>query len=297
MKKSVFVSACVLLACMSCKDAGNREKEDEGNLKGNETECLIEKNDMIASVNLTVSESKRLIAKGISLLPRVRERMAKGMVIITRGTTNTYVAEELVKLSAPRGSFLTGHFVPEGKEAVGKRLKEKRTEIVIKDGRVVDMSYTEALKCMQKGDIIFKGGNLLNYRKKQAAVCIGAPDGGTTYRFLPYVGDDKAELIIPIGLEKETSADLNEYEKELDKPNKKLNFVPRLHVYDSGTVFTEVEAIGQIADVKVFPYGAGGVKGREGGISLVISGDEQEVNKVLEFVKAIQGEKPFVEMD
>ena len=64
-------------------------------------------------------------------------------------------------------------------------------------------------------------------------------------------------------------------------------------MFRTGTVFTEIEAILQFADVKVFPYGVGGISGREGGVSLVISGSETEVNKVLELVKTIQGERPF----
>lgn len=90
------------------------------------------------------------------------------MVIIARGTTNTYVVEELVKLSASHGSFLTGHFVSEGKEVVGKKLKEKRTEIVIKEGKV-DMSYTELLKYMQ--DIIFKAATSWTIAKNRLS-CI-----------------------------------------------------------------------------------------------------------------------------
>lgn len=135
----------------------------------------------------------------------------------------------------------------------------------------------------------------MNYERKQAAVCIGAPDGGTTYRLLPYVGAEKAELIIPIGLEKETSANLRDYEKALDNKNQKLNFVPKLHLYKEGTIFTEIEALKQFANVKAFPYGVGGVANREGGVSLVIVGVKSEVEKILSLVKSIQGEKPFGE--
>jgi len=43
----------------------------------------------------------------------------------------------------------------------------------------------------------------------------------------------------------------------------------------------------------VFPYGVGGVAGREGGVSLVVAGTKDEVEKALELVKSVQGEKPF----
>ena len=255
-------------------------------------EAIVSKDDVFAGVNLTVSEGKRLIAKGIMAMPSVKEKLEKGMIIVTKGTTNTYIAEELLNKSVEHGSFVIGHFAPEGQTPVNAEKKQMK-EVVIKDGKVIDVGYDEALKMLEPGDIVMKGGNLLNYSMKQAAVCIGAPDGGTTYRFLPYVGDDKAQLIIPIGLEKETSANLEMYEEALNAGNERMNFVPKLHLYRNGMIFTEIEAIKQFADVKVFPYGVGGVAGREGGVSLVVAGTKDEVEKALELVKSVQGEKPF----
>lgn len=256
--------------------------------------CIsVAENDVLAGINLTVSEGKRLIAKGISALPVIREKMQKGTIIITRGTTNTYIAEELMGLEAAHGAFLTGHFVPEGTEKLNKRVATKLNEIILVDGKQVDMTYAEALKTLKAGDIVLKGGNLLNYDEGQAAVCVGAADGGTIYKCLPFVGKGKAQLIVPIGLEKETSANLKTIEKKLEKKNERLTFLPKIYVYKDYTLYTEVEALKQFANVKVFPFGIGGVAGREGGISLVVAGSQEEVNKVLELVKSIQGEKPF----
>lgn len=289
MKKENLVVLSILLSGLfmtACVENQNREEIKE------QSEKIVSDEDVFAGINLTVSESKRLIAKGISELPIVKNKLQKGMIIVTKGTTNTYIAEELIGQSIEHGSFLTGHFVPEGQIELN-RDKEKISEIILKDGKQLDVTYVEALKMLQPGDIVFKGGNLLNYSKKQAAVCIGAPDGGTTYRFLPYIGDDKAQLIIPIGLEKETSANLEVYEDALNAGNERMNFVPKLYLYKTGMIFTEIEAIRQFADVKVFPYGVGGVAGREGGVSLVVAGTKDEVEKVLELVKSIQGENPF----
>lgn len=270
----------------SCIEAQN------GKIVNEESKKIVSNEDVYAGINLTVSESKRLIAKGVSELPIVKNKLHKGMIIITKGSTNTYIAEELIGKSIEHGSFLTGHFVPKGQIELNKD-KKKISEIILKDGKQLDITYVEALKMLQHNDIVLKGGNLLNYSNKQAAVCIGAPDGGTTYRFLPYIGDDKAQLIIPIGLEKETSANLEIYEEALNAGNERMNFVPKLHLYKTGMIFTEIEAIKQFADVKVFPYGVGGVSGREGGVSLVIAGTKDEVEKVIELVKTIQGENPF----
>jgi hypothetical protein len=48
-----------------------------------------------AEVVLTVAEGKRLIAKAVAQMPILRRAMEEGTVIIAKGTTNTYVAEEI----------------------------------------------------------------------------------------------------------------------------------------------------------------------------------------------------------
>ena len=51
---------------------------------------------MKMTVSLTVSESKRLIAKGIAQHPAVKAALENGIVAVAKGTTNAYVAEELL---------------------------------------------------------------------------------------------------------------------------------------------------------------------------------------------------------
>lgn len=52
-------------------------------------------NPISALVALTPSESKRVIAKGVAALPEVKRAMKPGLIVIGRGTTNAFVAEEL----------------------------------------------------------------------------------------------------------------------------------------------------------------------------------------------------------
>ena len=68
-----------------------------------------EKNVQAQAV-LTVSESKRLIAKAIAQMPEVKEALENGMVIISKGTTNTYVAEEILGKRIPHGAYVTPIF-------------------------------------------------------------------------------------------------------------------------------------------------------------------------------------------
>lgn len=256
----------------------------------------INKTDVMLSVNLTVSESKRLIALGIANSPMVKEKMESGMIIITKGSTNTYIAEQLCDTSISMAKFITGHFVPNNKKQINEGVKSL-SEIVLVNGKQVNMSYQEALSQMKEGDIIFKGGNLLDYDNRQAAVCIGAPDGGTTFKMLPYIKKNKANFIIPIGLEKQIFGNLSDYEKAMSYSNKRLNYMPKLYVFKEGKIYTEIEAIKTFAKVDVFPIGVGGIEGREGGITLIVAGKPEEVKKVEDIVSKVHEEENIILSD
>ena len=53
---------------------------------------------------LTVAESKRLIGKAVAQMPIVKNALANGMVIVIKGTTDAYVAEELTGKKADLSS-------------------------------------------------------------------------------------------------------------------------------------------------------------------------------------------------
>ena len=250
----------------------------------------IEEGDAVANVNLTVAEGKRLIAKGIVNHPQIQSLLKKGTIVITNGTTNTYIAEELVNLSTPRGSFVTGHIVPNDKGSISEGLP-RMSYITIVDGKQVELSSDEAMQKAKKGDVVFKGANLLNYEKKQAAVCIGGASGGTMAR----IQETEASVIIPVGLEKETYGDLYAYAKLFDDYPEQTPPAPRIWMHSKDAeIFTEIEAIKTVAAVNVVPYAAGGIAGREGGVSLIIYGKQDEVQKALDFIATVQGEAPFV---
>ena len=250
----------------------------------------IEEGDAVANINLTVAEGKRLIAKGIANHPQIKSLLRKGTIVITNGTTNTYIAEELVALSAPHGSFVTGHIVPDNRTNISEGLP-RISYITIVDGKQVELSPGESMKKAQKGDVVLKGANLLNYEKKQAAVCIGAPSGGT----MALIQETEAQVIVPVGLEKETYGDLRAYAKLFEECPEQISPRPRIWMHsEDAEVFTEIEAIKTVAAVNVAPYAAGGVAGREGGMSLIIYGAPNEIQKALDFVALVQGEAPFV---
>jgi len=249
--------------------------------------------EYMTTARLTVSESKRLIAKGIAANKDVKDRLENGIVIITLGTTNTYLAEELAGLSAPRGSFVTGRIFPSSKEDFARGMK-RQSEIVLMKGKPADISYADALARMNAKDIVFKGANMVNYAKHQAAVCVGAPDGGTVAKLRKYTDEGKGRWIVPVGLEKETTQDLFEIQKITNGDIQRGKGTVRLNV-TQGNIYTEIEAMKEFADVDVHVTAKGGVDGAEGGVSLLICGTKAEVEKAENIVKQLQGEPAFIE--
>lgn len=247
---------------------------------------------VISTVRLTVAEGKRLIARGLHNNKEVRAALEGGMIIITRGSTNTYIAEEFAGLDAPHGALVTGKIIPASSKDFAEDI-EMISEIVIIEGQVVDMSFDEALERAGEGDIIFKGANIINYSMGQAGVCIGAPHGGTVARITPATVPGKARWITPVGLEKDCSAELFAYSAMIERAEDRGEST-RLEVSESTKIYTEIEAIEELADVDVYLSAKGGLAGAEGGISLLVCGEGDQVAKALEAVEAVIGEAAFV---
>ena len=134
---------------------------------------------MQASLVLTVAQGKRLIARAVAVMPAVREALAHGMIAIGRGTTNAYVAEEILGHPIAKGEYVAGRTLPPG--VPGERLGSGQyPDIVLKQGQPVEgSSVLSAVQEMGAGDVFLKGGNALNYTQQVVGVLIGHPTGGT----------------------------------------------------------------------------------------------------------------------
>ena len=247
-----------------------------------------------AQAVLTVSESKRLIARAVVQMPIVRRALSDGLVIVTHGTTNTYVAEEILGKPIARPGFVSGMVLPmKGAKPLPKT--ENVPEVVLRNGKVVEgLSLQAAVRELKAGDVVIKGGNALNYQNKIAGVCIGNQDAGTSGMVMPYVVGRKAYLVIPIGLEKNISGNVVDVQKEMRNPIESLNPIPSMFLL-TGEIVTEIEALNILTGVSAFQATAGGIDGAEGAVRLIMRGPRETVKKALTLVQSIQGEPPFVQ--
>jgi len=249
---------------------------------------------MQVQVHLTVSESKRLIAKGIAEYHPVIEAQRDGWVAIAKGSTNAYVYEELTGEKIDKSKYMTGHVVPATQKGKTGFANEIPDLVLNKGQKVEGVSATDALKEMGPGDVFMKGANALNYEEHLAGLLIGHPTGGTIGAAIGTVTARRIHFVIPVGLEKQVPYNIVDasYLVGPSEEERGKNFPAMWPLY--GDVFTEIEAFRELFDVEAYPIAAGGLAGAEGATWFVLHGDKRSVADALKLVEEIRGEPPFV---
>lgn len=239
--------------------------------------------------SFTVSESKRLIAKGMAQADFVVRAMNEGILAIGSGTTNAYIVEEITGEKIDKKTFVTGRTLPHGYD--GPKLTYTHPDFVMRKGERLNIKTAEALPDMGPGDVFVKGANAVNYERKQAAVLIGHPTGGGVGSQIGRVVSRRICYLHPVGLEKSVSFDLNE---AADRVNRDSNGKgPTLWVVP-GMIFTEIEALRVLAGVEAIHVAAGGIGGAEGAVWLSIFGTEEQLGKTEEVIQSVRGEPAFI---
>jgi hypothetical protein len=240
--------------------------------------------------SLTVSESKRLIAKGVAQAKFVKRAMEKGTLAVGSGTTNGYIVEEITGEKIDKKTFVTGRTLPDGYS--GPKLSYEPRDLVIRKGERLETTVKDAIEDMGPGDVVVKGVNAINYERDQAAVLIGHPTGGNVGAALGTIMARRICYLHPAGLEKNVCADLEEVAEALNAdPTGKG---PTLWVVP-GPLFTEIEALQVLADVEAIPVASGGVGGAEGAVWLGLFGTRKELDKAQAVIDSVRGEPPFTE--
>ena len=239
--------------------------------------------------SLTVSESKRLIGKGVAAADFVQRAMNEGTLAVGSGSTNGYVVEEITGEPIDKTQLMTGRTLPSNYD--GPKLGYSLPDLVIRKGARLAVKASEALEDMGPGDVYVKGANALNYERKQAGILIGHPTGGGVGKALGTTVARRIRYLHPVGLEKSVSADLDAMAERLNADAGGKG--PTLWVVP-GCIFTEIEALQVLAGVDAIPVGAGGIGGAEGAVWLGVFGDQAQLDKAQEVIESVRGEPAFV---
>jgi hypothetical protein len=248
---------------------------------------------------VTPSAGKRIIAKALARHNAVSDALKNGTVVIVAGTTNGYVAEEVLRSRGiseglSRKRFFRGITLPPGSDVTSEgRLSDESKfpgDVVITKGEWrKGKTIVDVIEELKEGDVILKGANAVDLNRKQAAILIGHPKAGTIAVALQAVLGRRVKLIIPVGLEKRVSGDLCCLAEKVNQPGAngfRLFPVP-------GQVFTEIEALHLLTGAKAEMIAGGGVCGAEGSCWLAINGTKEQEDAAEKLLASVVSEPAF----
>jgi len=246
---------------------------------------------MQALFTLTPAESKRLIARGIVSIPEVRQAKEEGYLIVGRGSTNAYIVEELLGKSIEKEKYVAGQIIKGITCALlqGVRLQP----VTFHKNQLLEVEPSTVIDKLRPGDILLKGANAIDHTGA-VGVVMASPVGGTMGEFYLPMKARGGTIIYPVGLEKMISS-----VEEASRMGGIFNIerstgtrVGMVCVAD-GIAYTELDALEELFDVEAVHFASGGYGGAEGAVTIIVEGDDDEVNQCCDYIEDIKGEPPL----
>jgi len=242
---------------------------------------------------LTPSAGKRLIGKAVASHPAVGAALKKGTVVVVAGTTNGYVAREILTSVGQEQDFSAkgfrrGMVTPAGFDP--RSIEASFTgDVVLVDGLWQEgKQIFDVVDTLADGDVVIKGANAVNIRRRQAGVLVADRNSGTIGAIIPLVAGRKLKLIVPVGLEKRVCEDIAEIAEQLNAPG---TGGPGMLAMP-GEVITELPAVGMLTEASARLIGGGGVYGAEGAVRLGITGQPAHVEAAVKLLESLADEPP-----
>ncbi|MCQ5362066.1 MAG: hypothetical protein NO482_01400 [Candidatus Methanomethylicia archaeon] len=228
-----------------------------------------------ALVTLTPSEAKRLIGRAVAAMEPVRYALKNGTVVICLGTTNAFVAEEVMGAEIKeKGKFAIGIITSRGTCITNPSSRLK--ELVIREGKLTELSMKDVLNDLGPNDVFIKGANAID-PFGNAGVFLGSQTGGTLGMSIGVLLSRGVKIIVPVSLEKLIPYSIWEIVPRVG--NRKFRYAMKMPVGMMplpGEVVTEVEAFNILFGCECYPIGGGGINGGEGGKCYLLEGENLE---------------------
>ncbi len=250
---------------------------------------------MIATFSLSPAGAKRLIARGLINEPIFRHALSRGRVIISLGSTNSYIAEELGLITASDKSRFAAGIVSGGIACVTAD-ETRMTNLCLENGRIVaGVPWEDFLREFDRDDLFIKGANAFD-TDGNAGILLANPQGGTIGASYGILAARGCKLLLPLGHEKlipscTTAARLMGI-KQIDYS---LGRRCGLALLPAGfaRIYTEIDALRSLFSVEAGVVAAGGVGGSEGAVTLAVEGPEEAVKNALALARSLLKEKPL----
>lgn len=248
---------------------------------------------MKAAFTLIPSESRRLIAKGVAQMEEVKFANEKGYVIVNGGTTNGYVAQELLGASDPKPEKFTAGTNTHRLLCVTDADKRSPFPIILYKGQRSTKTLPAALKDFHIESVLIKGANAIDSKGNVGVISSGF-DGGTMGATLGTVVSQGLKYIVPVGLEKLVPSVEQACEctgaKTIDYT---IGADFGMFLIPNAKVVTEIEALNILTDVEAKHVASGGIGESAGSVVIVIDGAEENVEKAISIIESIKGEPPL----
>lgn len=237
-------------------------------------------------VTLTVEEGKRVIALGLLKHTIFENARKQGKILFKGGTTVSKITEEFLDVPLR----ISGRITKRGTVSNKEKTEGSHSIIYNKgDWRDIDDDIVDVVRRLSGNDLIVCGANAIDH-KGNAAIMAGSVGGGNVGKSLSSWYTEGIKIIIPAGIEKMIPGDLNHIMGKASRTGKLLSWGMAVGLMPlKGEIFTEIDAIKQLANVECFAIGAGGLGAAQGSVTLEIwAQKDEEFQKVTKILKEIK---------
>jgi hypothetical protein len=243
---------------------------------------------MQALFTLTSSESKRLLGKAVAAMPEVQHAKNNGYLVVGRGSTNAFILEEILKSKMDKERYVAGQVIKGVLCILGAGLRAK--PITLHKGEVLNVEPGVVIDKLTPGDVLIKGANAVD-PFGNVGVLMAGQGGGQMGQFYMALKAQGITTIYAVGLEKLIPS-VEEAARYGGKMllGRTIGCRVGMALVADGRIVTEIEAIDGLFGLKAVHYASGGWGGAEGSVTLIVEGEEDEVNRCLDFIEGIKGE-------
>jgi hypothetical protein len=155
--------------------------------------------------------------------------------------------------------------------------------------RAVDEILEEIAASLKAKDVAIFGANAIDVYGG-TALMYGVALGGKPGKIISGIMSEISHIIVAVGLEKLIPGSVHDIilktgRKDVDASlGMAVGLTPIV-----GQVMTEKEAIAMLSKVECTVIGKGGISGAEGGTTMHIEGQKDDVQKILQIIQAVKG--------
>ncbi len=245
---------------------------------------------MKAAFTLIPAESRRLIAKAVVQTEEIKIAKEKAYIILCGGTTNGYIAQELLGMRDVEPQKFTAGTNTHRLLCVTDPDKRIPFPVILYKGEKSSKTLPEALQDFHIETVLIKGANAIDPEGNVGVITSGF-DGGTIAASIGTVTSQGLKYIFAVGLEKLVSS-VKEAAAWAGAKTFDYTIGADFGMYciPNGIVVTEIEALKILANVEAKHIASGGIGESAGSVVLVIKGEEPNVRKAISMVESIKGE-------